>query len=485
MNQAEENTWDEIKKALQKYWGYGDFRYPQGEIIKTLLEGKDAVIIMPTGWGKSICFQLPALLKTGLTLVISPLVALMENQVLELRQKELPAALLHSEIDKYERKKTFQLVENQQLRLLYLSPETLLSRPVWEIIVRPDIIINGLILDEAHCLVQWGETFRASYRRLGVVRSTLLKSKASGTNMAIAAFTATADQQTQSIIKDVLGLKNPQEFLLNPYRKNLNLNVKIHWTPKGKKRQLIEFIQAKNKQSGLIYVRSRKESELLANLLKELGYKNAAYHAGLSAIQRRKIETEWLTENIHFVVCTNAFGMGVNKSNIRWICHYQAPQLLSEYIQEVGRGGRDGKLTEILTLISEPTGLLNPEDKQLRQFFLQQIEKKYQKALEVVDKIPPVGILDDLRKKFPDYELYLGILHSANKLIWQDPFSYKIIDKVTKNSLNSLIDRQRQLNQQTTNFLYTKQCRWNFLLQAFGFHRNDNFRCNNCDNCRK
>jgi ATP-dependent DNA helicase RecQ len=484
MNQPKQITWNEVKTAFKKYWGYDDFRHPQGEIIKTLLEGKDVLIIMPTGWGKSICFQLPALLKTGLTLIISPLVALMENQVGELQQKQLPAALLHSEIPKSERQKTLQLIEKQQLRLLYLSPETLLSLPVWERITNPNIVINGLILDEAHCLAQWGETFRPAYRRLGVIRPTLLKSKPPETKIAIAAFTATADLETQKIIKETLSLKNPQEFIVNPYRQNLHLNVKVNWTPRGKKRQLINFLKSQQNQSGLLYVRSRKNSELLANLLQQLGYKNSAYHAGLSAIQRRKIEREWLKENIQFVVCTSAFGMGINKSNIRWVCHYQAPQLLSEYIQEIGRGGRDGNPTEILTLISEPTGFFNPEDRQLRQFFLEQIEKKYQKALEIASQIPQASSLDYIQKKYPNYELYLAILNSGNKLIWPDPFSYKIIEKVSPNSLRFLRDRQRKLNQQTRDFLYTKQCRWQFLLTAFGLNRNDHFKCGHCDNCR-
>lgn len=477
---------NEIKKALKQYWGYDDFRQPQAEVITTLLTGKDALIVMPTGMGKSICFQLPALLKTGLTLVISPLVALIENQVLELQKKQLPAALLHSEVSKNERKKTIQLIEENKLRLLYLSPETFLSPNIWSIISQPKIAINGLILDEAHCLAQWGETFRPAYRRLGIARQTLVKLKSEKVNIAIAAFTATADKETQKIIIDSLKLNNPQKFLLNPYRKNLHINIKIHWTPKGKKKQLKDFINKHKNQSGLIYVRSRKDSQLLSSFLAELGYQNKSYHAGLSAVQRRKIEQAWLNENIKFVVCTNAFGMGINKENIRWVCHYQPPTLLSEYIQEIGRGGRDGKTSEILTLISEPTGILNPTDKQLRQFFLQQLEKKYKKALEIASKIPASGTLNQLRanKTYANYDLFLGILNSTNKLVWSDPFSYKIVDNLSLKSVNFSIEKQKQIMKKTTDFLYTKECRWRFLLKAFGFGKNDNFRCGNCDNCK-
>ncbi len=362
-------NWNQVKKEFQRIWGYEDFRPPQGEIIRCLLASKDSLIVLPTGGGKSICFQLPALLQTGLTLVISPLVALMENQVRELQNLHLPAALLHSQLPVYQRKQTLKAIENQRLRLLYLSPETLLSPPVWERISQPQIKINGLILDEAHCLVQWGDTFRPAYRRLGVVRPALLKSKPRGTKIPIAAFTATADPTTQKIIGETLKLRQPQVFLTSPYRENLHLSVQTIWTPRGRRQRILKFIKAKSQQSGLVYVRSRRDSEELANFFTNLGYQTAAYHAGLAGEQRREIENNWLTGKTQFVICTCAFGMGINKPDVRWIIHFQAPLLLAEYIQEIGRGGRDGKPAEALTLISEPTGWLNPEDKQRNQFF--------------------------------------------------------------------------------------------------------------------
>ncbi|MEQ8963117.1 MAG: DEAD/DEAH box helicase, partial [Coleofasciculus sp. C2-GNP5-27] len=186
MSITQTTSWNDVRLAFKKIWGYDNFRPPQGEIIRSILEGRDALIVLPTGGGKSICFQLPALLQTGLTLVVSPLVALMENQVQELRDRNLPAALLHSQLTPQQRRKTLQALSNQELRLLYLSPETLLSAPVWERLSQPDLKINGLILDEAHCLVQWGDTFRPAYRRLGAVRPTLLKSKPPGSQIPIA-----------------------------------------------------------------------------------------------------------------------------------------------------------------------------------------------------------------------------------------------------------------------------------------------------------
>ncbi|BAY29192.1 ATP-dependent DNA helicase RecQ [Nostoc carneum NIES-2107] len=317
MNQIGTTYWNAVLNTFKKIWGYDNFRPPQGEIVSSLLAGKDALIIMPTGGGKSICFQLPALLQTGLTLVVSPLVALMENQVQELRQLNLSAALLHSELPSSQRRLTLQALAQNKLRLLYLSPETLLSQPVWEKLCQPQLQINGLILDEAHCLVQWGETFRPAYRRLGAVRSALLKSKPPGSKISVAAFTATADPLAQKIIASVLQLQQPDIYRLNPYRPNLHLNVCIAWTPKGRKQKLVRFIQNRQQQAGLIYVRTRRDSENLAAWLAEMGYATASYHAGLSATERRAVEASWLGGKIPFVVCTCAFGMGINKPDVR------------------------------------------------------------------------------------------------------------------------------------------------------------------------
>lgn len=481
MNQPNNTSLTEIRTALKQIWGYDDFRPPQGEIVKSLLSQKDTLIIMPTGGGKSICFQLPALLKTGLTLVVSPLVALMENQVEELKQRNQKAALLHSELPTYQRRATLQALEKQQLRLLYLSPETLFSSPVWERLSHPQLQINGLILDEAHCLVQWGDTFRPAYRRLGAVRPALLKSKPPGTKISIAAFTATADPAAQKIIAEVLQLHQPDIYKLNPYRANLHPSVKIAWTPKGRKQQLLKFIQKYQNQAGLIYVRTRKDSEELAAWLTELGYNTASYHAGLGATERRAVETSWLNGKMPFVVCTCAFGMGINKPDVRWVVHFHAPHLLSEYVQEIGRAGRDGKPAEALTLISEPTGFLDAEDKQRQQFFEQQMLKQQQKAQQLAKKLPKQGEVTSVIKQFSDGATALSLLHSSGQLQWLDPFHYTISAKSGKQS-----QMQLQAAKQMSEYLYSKKCRWQFLLTAFGFGKEaENWRCGHCDNCRK
>ena len=473
--------WQQVKASFKKIWGYDDFRPPQGEIIKSLLDKKDALIVMPTGGGKSICFQLPALLQTGLTLIISPLVALMENQVQELQELQLPAALIHSQLMPQQRRKTLSLVQQNQLRLLYLSPETLLSSPVWSVISQPHVQINGLILDEAHCLVQWGDTFRPAYRRLGAIRSTLLKLKPKGTKIAIAAFTATANPDAQDTIKQVLQLQKPQQFLLSPYRSNLELNIKTVCTPKGRQQQLIQFIQSRKNQTGLIYARTRKDCEQLAQWLQTENYSTVAYHAGLSSEERRKIEKDWLQEKIKFVVCSSAFGMGINKSNVRWVCHFQAPFLLSEYIQEVGRAGRDGKPAIALTIISEPTGFFYPEDKQRQKYLIENLEKQYQSANQLIKKLPATGNIETLSEQFKNSAIALSILHAQGRLIWHNPFDYEILSKPAK--LNQ--DQNSKAIQQMNQYLKTRDCRWKFLLQSFGFNLDNQFkRCGHCDRCK-
>lgn len=479
-----EVNWQQVRDTFKRIWGYENFRPPQGEIIRTLLAGKDALIILPTGGGKSICFQLPALLQTGLTIVVSPLVALMENQVNQLRKLNLPGALLHSELPRREKKQTLQAISAQQLRLLYLSPETLLSQPVWELISQPQIEITGLIIDEVHCLIQWGTTFRPAYRRLGAVRRSLLKYKPPGAKIAIAAFTATADSPSQRAIVQTLELQQPEIFLISPYRDNLNLNIQTVWTPKGRKQQTLKFIQARNDRSGLVYVRSRKDSQQLAQWFKSLNYSVAAYHAGLATKERREIEHSWLIGKTQFVVCTSAFGMGIDKANVRWVIHFHAPELLAEYIQEAGRSGRDGKVAEALTLVSEPTGWLNPEDKQRSQFFTNKLEKQYRQAQQLVKQIPLQGNIKAITEQFPNGEITLGILHSLGLVSWQSPFEYK--KSSTTITFKDLIANQKHWQKQMQQYLRTKQCRWQFLLLSFGFTREaTGFKCGHCDNCCK
>ncbi|MEL6350752.1 MAG: RecQ family ATP-dependent DNA helicase [Cyanobacteria bacterium J06627_28] len=472
---------DRLRAMFQQVWGYENFRSPQGEIAQAILNKQDSLIVLPTGSGKSICFQLPALMESGVTLVISPLVALMENQVQALTEKRLPAAALHSELSKRQRQQVLRSLTQNQLRLLYLSPETLLSKPVWDLLCQPNLKINALILDEAHCLTQWGDTFRPTYRRLGTVRPALLACKPPGARIAIAAFTATADPITQKTLMSMLRLNQPNIVRINPYRQNLHLSVQLVWTPKGRKKSLLKFVRQQGKQSGLIYARTRRGSEALAAWFSAQGYSVKAYHGGLSASQRRQIETRWIEGDYQFVVCTSAFGMGIDKPDCRFVAHYEVPGLISEYVQEVGRGGRDGKPAAALSLVSEPTGWLAPEDRRRWQFFEEKSQQLEQAAKQLARKIPRKGHIDDVRQQTKEGDLVLALLHRQGKLQWLDPFTYQL-----RAAGSQRMQQQRSDTDVMRRYLFTRQCRWQLLLHEFGFEREaQSMRCGTCDRCLK
>ncbi len=354
---------------------------------------------------------------------------------------------------------------------------------MWELLCHPSVEITGLMIDEAHCLVEWGDSFRPAYRRLGTIRSTLLAQKTNQQPFSIAAFTATADPSTQSRLQSCLQLNNPQVFTLSPYRANLRLSVKVAWTVRCRQHLLLQFIQQHPRQSGLIYTRSRRDSEELVQWLLSKNYRTAAYHGGLAATQRREIEQAWLTGQLSFVVCTNAFGLGINKPNIRWIAHFHPPHLLSEYLQEIGRAGRDGLSANCLTLVSEPTGWLDPTDQQRRHFFNQQRKVQYQHALAIAQQIPDQGNILSLKKSCPEAEMSLALLHQLGQLQWLDPFHYQLLPRSSTHS-TELKTALTQLSGTTLQqYLYTKSCRWGFLLTAFGLKNKTQFRCGHCDRC--
>jgi ATP-dependent DNA helicase RecQ len=215
--------------------------------------------------------------------------------------------------------------------------------------------------------------------------------------------------------------------------------------------------------------------------LREKGYSTASYHAGLGAEERRAVEGSWLTGKIMFVVCTCAFGMGINKPDVRWVIHFHSPHLLSEYVQEIGRAGRDGKPAQALMFISEPTGWLDPEDKQRQRFFEDQMRSQQLSAQQLIKKLPKKGEVNVIAKQFPDGAIALSLLHSSGQLKWLDPFNYSIGESRPK-QLTTQLHAAKQMNQ----YLTTKQCRWQFLLNAFGFDKEaENLRCGHCDNCKK
>jgi ATP-dependent DNA helicase RecQ len=463
---------------LKQYWGYQSFRSNQAEIITALVAQRDALILMPTGGGKSICFQVPALLQSGLTIVVSPLVALMEDQVQALRSRGIKAATLHYQMAKADRRNTLWQLEQQRLRLLYISPETLLSQPVWQRLCAPDLQIASLILDEAHCLAEWGDSFRPAYLRLGRVRSALLQHKPAATKINLAAFTATADPDVQRIITRDLQLQHPAIFQTSPYRANLRLSVQYVFTPRQRQQQLRQFIQAQNRTSGIVYVRTRHESERLATWCELQGFAVAAYHAGLTISERRTIEQQWINDKLQFVICTNAFGMGIDKSDVRWVAHFHAPLHLSEYLQEIGRAGRDGEMANTLLLASEPTGWIDSSDRQRWQYFEQQLQKQRQMALKLLSKLPSTGNVADLTPQSSQAALALAILQQQGNLVWHNPFEFEI----THRQVKRMTGDRSTLN--IRHYLQAKGCRWHFLLRAFGTaDLTANWRCGHCDRC--
>ncbi len=451
--------------ALKRYWGYDTLRPPQAAVVEALLAGEDALIVLPTGYGKSLCFQLPAILQTGLTLVITPLVALMEDQAGDLHRRGLPAAALHSQLPAYVRRRVLERLP--QLRLLYLSPETLLSPAVWSRL--PGLKLNGLIIDEAHTLVQWGESFRPDYRRLGTVRAAL------GQSFAIATFTATANPRTLATLTSVLQLQSPRQITVAPARPNIRIQIQTVWTPWQRQQQMRQLIRAQKSTTGLIFVRTRQAAETIANQLQQHGFQTAAYHGGLGASERRRLEGAWLNGELPFIVTTNAFGMGINKPDVRWILHLSPPPNLTDYLQEIGRAGRDGQTALALMLVTPVW--LDASDEQQAQWRSRQARQHYQAAQTLLRQLPQRGHYDTTIEHFgATAKLSLALLHQAGAITWHDPFHFERLNLTT-------LPTPTDLGTEMQAFIATRTCRWQYLLQAFGFAADS--PCGTCDRCRR
>jgi ATP-dependent DNA helicase RecQ len=322
----------ESKKILKDVYGYDHFRDQQEAIIENILHKKDTIVLMPTGGGKSICFQIPAIQFEGITLVISPLISLMKDQVDALRALGVDAAFFNSTQSEIEKKRIIEQAKKKELKLLYLAPETLLpALNSWI----PELEISLVAIDEAHCVSMWGHDFRPEYTQLQFLRKQY-------SNIPFVALTATADKLTRRDIEKHLGLVNPKTFLSSFDRPNIQLNIRGN-LPKNKKiDEVLDFIDAHKDQSGIIYCLSRKETEEFASNLQTAGINADYYHAGLTADERDHIQTKFLNDEIQVICATIAFGMGIDKSNVRWVIHNNLPKNVEGYYQEIGRAGRDG-----------------------------------------------------------------------------------------------------------------------------------------------
>ena len=326
------------KDLLKSVFGHDQYRDGQSEIVNAIIAGKDVLAIMPTGGGKSLCFQLPGIKLNGTVLVVSPLIALMRDQVSALKALGVNAGALTSGNTYNETEEVFNALENGKLKLLYIAPERLANLGTQRML--SNLPISFIAVDEAHCVSQWGHDFRPDYLRIGELRKLL--------NVPLAAFTATADPETQTEIKDRLfELKKPEVFLQGFDRPNIHLSFSVKNSPR---QQVINFVERRKGQSGIIYCGSRAKCETIAQALRTAGHEAIHYHAGMDAEDRRISERRFQLEDGLIVVATIAFGMGIDKPDIRYVIHADLPKSIESYYQEIGRAGRDGEAAETMTL---------------------------------------------------------------------------------------------------------------------------------------
>ncbi|SFD42086.1 DNA helicase RecQ [Clostridium uliginosum] len=359
---------------LEKYYGYKSFRKGQEDIISTIVNGSDVLAIMPTGGGKSICYQIPALIFEGLTIVISPLISLMKDQVDALKDMGIQGELINSSISAIEENKVINNIKEGKCKILYIAPERLESSSFLNVISNCNI--SQIAIDEAHCISQWGHDFRTSYTKVsGFIR--LLKKRP-----IITAFTATASEEVREDIVRLLNLNNPKIFITGFDRENLFINV---IKSGDKKSYLHNYISNNKEASGVIYAATRKEVNNICEELCTKGYSATKYHAGLSENDRKKNQEDFIYDRVNLMVATNAFGMGIDKPNIRFVIHYNMPKNIEGYYQEIGRAGRDGEKSECILLFS-------PQDVQIQKYLIEQsienIERKnnqYNKLNQMTD----------------------------------------------------------------------------------------------------
>ena len=336
------------KEALKAVFGYDSFRPGQEAVINAILEGRDILAVMPTGAGKSLCYQVPAMLLSGITLVISPLISLMQDQVKALNEAGVDAAFINSSLSEKEMHDTFKNATKGQYKIIYVAPERLMSEGF--VRLAKDIEISMITVDEAHCISQWGQDFRPSYMDIAEFVNVLDK------RPIVSAFTATATQNVREDIICSLGLTNPYFLVTGFDRENLFFQVD---KPQSKDRFILDYLDRHKGESGIIYCATRKNVDSLYTLLKKQNISVAKYHAGMSIEERKQMQDDFVFDYTSIVIATNAFGMGIDKSNVRFVIHYNMPSSMENYYQEAGRAGRDGLNSECILLFSHQDIIIN------------------------------------------------------------------------------------------------------------------------------
>lgn len=321
----------EAERLLKKYYGYRSFKPIQKKAIESILSGKDTFVVMPTGGGKSLCYQIPALMLEGMTLVVSPLISLMKDQVDQLHRLGISAACLNSTLDEAQYQSLRMQIINQEIKILYVAPERLRSGEFLSVLRRQNVSL--VAVDEAHCVSQWGHDFRPSYHGISQFIRSLSK------RPVVAAFTATATAETRMDIIQRLELIQPNIYRASFNRPNLILSVQRDG---NRKEALLEFVQNHHRQAGIIYCNTRKEVDKIWDMLRRAGIQAVRYHGGMEDWERNENQDYFLQEKVNLIVATNAFGMGINKPDVRYVLHYNLPKNIESYYQEIGRAGRDG-----------------------------------------------------------------------------------------------------------------------------------------------
>lgn len=479
------------KQALQTHFGLPDFREPQGAIIDSVLAKRDTLVVMPTGGGKSLCFQLPALLLPGVTLVVSPLIALMKDQVDSLRAKGIPAAVLNSSQSLEEQRATLAAIRSRELKLVYIAPERFRSQSFLSAL--PIDAISLFAIDEAHCLSQWGHDFRPDYMRLGEAREAI------GSPPCIA-LTATATPDVQADIVETLRMRDPVEFVAGFARENLSFRVRK--TPRDSdKLEALERLVRRHK-TGIIYCATRKSVDAVASKIEDFAAPLIRYHGGLNDSERSAVQDAFMSGQANIVVATNAFGMGIDRPDIRFVCHYEMPGSVEAYYQEGGRAGRDG-----LPAVCEM--LFSYADKRVQDFFIEGANPSKALIAETYDLLSRAAqearevrlSIDDLCERFPKKVNPMAVgtaLAILTKQGWIERFDIpgqrirgtRILEPdkrgaelpIDAASLARKAARDEERLKSVINFAYAQTCRQKWILDYFG--ETNSSDCKRCDCCQ-